>query len=861
MNLRELFEAKKLDVPTPTVAELAKKHNVSTDRVERELAKGIKVEMEHTTDPKVAREIALDHLNEKIDYYTKLKQVEEDIEIYTVFDIHREFFEEVSKLDINLFESKDDYLKLKKILDSYKSTPVVGKDYVYVSISTTPAGKIMNIASFDRAYKLIDISDQQYVFSINGKKKAYPETGSIKGDFAQTILMFDDKDKFDKMMTMIHLQIDNDWNISKKNLTKQVEESLSEDQDLDEVSMSPGALSSFAKSDVAKAMTIGFEAEMAIDGMEESEPDYDDVEPDWDADQTISFDRDWRRQVERFFTSGDGMNSRRDVERALEAIDEDYMEWISEQYQEWLDSEESAETITKILKKYDEDISDEDIEDTIKFKKNNYWNSIEDDVREEWESDNMNDESFVEFMEYNEMDTMRGILDRDGGLSWPYYTEPEMGGGEVSAEEVEMSFAETTGYRTKVGSGYHSAKREPGVWIFEPDSSIEPAGIELVSPPMPLDQGLEALDKFFAWAKEYGAGANKSTGFHMGVSIPDQTMDNVDHLKLILFLGDEYVLKQFGREANTFTRSSLKKIKQILSAGNVDPREVLNNFKKGLNGEAAKITRNLIVPKTDRYVSVNIKNNYIEFRSAGGDYFEKIPEIKNTLLRYVRAMSIAADPESDKNEYAKKLYKLIASTIPEEEQTINYFAKYAAGQITQSELKGAVKDVQQQRADKKNPQKAPAKPAPKSEPELPSGRFIVNLDSNGSLWTIKYTQLSTGQRGAFDVRASSYSQVTDWFRNNHPELNLNDITQTAAQRSAGRQNESLVNTLIDQYVTYLEENFADGKVKGKSRPGRVKKAGASCKGSVSELRARAKKYGGEKGKMYHWCANMKGGKK
>ena len=57
------------------------------------------------------------------------------------------------------------------------------------------------------------------------------------------------------------------------------------------------------------------------------------------------------------------------------------------------------------------------------------------------------------------------------------------------------------------------------------------------------------------------------------------------------------------------------------------------------------------------------------------------------------------------------------------------------------------------------------------------------------------------------------------------------------------------------------ENFADGKVKGKSKPGRVKKAGASCKGSVTSLRAKAKKYGGEKGKMYHWCANMKSGKK
>jgi RNA polymerase sigma factor (sigma-70 family) len=59
----------------------------------------------------------------------------------------------------------------------------------------------------------------------------------------------------------------------------------------------------------------------------------------------------------------------------------------------------------------------------------------------------------------------------------------------------------------------------------------------------------------------------------------------------------------------------------------------------------------------------------------------------------------------------------------------------------------------------------------------------------------------------------------------------------------------------------IEENFADGKVKGKSRPGRVKRAGASCNGSVTDLRKRAKNSSGEKAKMYHWCANMKSGKK
>ena len=59
----------------------------------------------------------------------------------------------------------------------------------------------------------------------------------------------------------------------------------------------------------------------------------------------------------------------------------------------------------------------------------------------------------------------------------------------------------------------------------------------------------------------------------------------------------------------------------------------------------------------------------------------------------------------------------------------------------------------------------------------------------------------------------------------------------------------------------MSENFADGKKKGKSRPGRVKKSGASCNGTVTQLRKRAKNASGEKAKMYHWCANMKGGKK
>jgi hypothetical protein len=38
---------------------------------------GMKVEMEHTNCPLIARKIALDHLSELSDYYSRLRQMED----------------------------------------------------------------------------------------------------------------------------------------------------------------------------------------------------------------------------------------------------------------------------------------------------------------------------------------------------------------------------------------------------------------------------------------------------------------------------------------------------------------------------------------------------------------------------------------------------------------------------------------------------------------------------------------------------------------------------------------------------------------------------------------------------------------
>jgi|LauGreDrversion4_2_1035121.scaffolds.fasta_scaffold11092_5 hypothetical protein len=60
--------------------DIAEKHGVSVDMMVAEFKKGIAVEMEHTTDREVAKEITLDHLFEDPKYYDKLAKVEEYVD-------------------------------------------------------------------------------------------------------------------------------------------------------------------------------------------------------------------------------------------------------------------------------------------------------------------------------------------------------------------------------------------------------------------------------------------------------------------------------------------------------------------------------------------------------------------------------------------------------------------------------------------------------------------------------------------------------------------------------------------------------------------------------------------------------------
>ena len=75
-NPNPKLESDLLDRPTPTIQDIAKKFNKSTKYILDQLRAGLRVEREHTDQFEVAMEIALDHLNERPDYYEVLKSAE-----------------------------------------------------------------------------------------------------------------------------------------------------------------------------------------------------------------------------------------------------------------------------------------------------------------------------------------------------------------------------------------------------------------------------------------------------------------------------------------------------------------------------------------------------------------------------------------------------------------------------------------------------------------------------------------------------------------------------------------------------------------------------------------------------------------
>lgn len=235
---------------------------------------------------------------------------------------------------------------------------------------------------------------------------------------------------------------------------------------------------------------------------------------------------------------------------------------------------------------------------------------------------------------------------------------------------------------------YHQTSKDYQEWYFEPDSSIESDSsddlhIEVVSPVMPIDEALEAIKDHFAWLKSVNAVTNESTGLHIGVSFTDSYKnESVDLLKLAIFAGDDKVLSQFGRKANGYCESYFNKIRSYKDMTEEDIPELLEKLKGDLSELSERTIKN--APK-NRYQSINPKGDYIEFRSIGNkDYHNKLDEIQASVGRFAYAYAIAGDPNANREEYLKKLYKFLN---PAKGTDLDIFVRFAAGDLTNAEVK------------------------------------------------------------------------------------------------------------------------------------------------------------------------------
>ncbi|KAI9549479.1 hypothetical protein GHT06_001879 [Daphnia sinensis] len=235
----------------------------------------------------------------------------------------------------------------------------------------------------------------------------------------------------------------------------------------------------------------------------------------------------------------------------------------------------------------------------------------------------------------------------------------------TTREELAEILSDVVGMPVESGD-YHRSRISANNYRLEEDGSLSGyynmSGVELITPHggLSLVQMYDHLDKVIEWAKSYGAETNRQTGLHINVSVPN--MKNLDYVKLVLFLGDKYILDQFGRSMNEYCASSYKKIDNMIMVRSEQASEfsfrVAEYLQNGLTREASKEIFNHST--TSKYVSANIKNGYIEFRSPGGDWLNKdLGVLINTINRFVVALSIACDPEKYKKEYIKKLYTML----------------------------------------------------------------------------------------------------------------------------------------------------------------------------------------------------------
>ena len=360
-----------------------------------------------------------------------------------------------------------------------------------------------------------------------------------------------------------------------------------------------------------------------------------------------------------FIDSGSGPSSEA-IERYKKDFEEDdpvefqnreedgweYMNWVREYVEE-----EYEEEYLDWLKK---DVAED--------------NDLGDDARQA-----ARDDYSVEDWIYDNYSYMSSFLD-DYGYD---YSSGEGGVSDV-ADELHNWIKDNSKFDSYPESGDYGDTNTTTAWSVEKDSSIEPdegTGAELISPVFDSTRKmLEEMRSLFDWSEE-NFGTNTSTGLHVTMSWQGKNPDLVttkdeddeffgtsstgpNKLKMALLLGDEYLLAEFGRLRNSFTKSQYRNVLRYAEGMKRGDAKSFKQFEEMLSRgiDSGKMNSIHFKGQTD----TDSGNNLIEFRIAGGtDYNTMYEKVVKACVRYATIMKAGYDENAFRKDYVNAVFRLL----------------------------------------------------------------------------------------------------------------------------------------------------------------------------------------------------------
>lgn len=268
---------------------------------------------------------------------------------------------------------------------------------------------------------------------------------------------------------------------------------------------------------------------------------------------------------------------------------------------------------------------------------------------------------------------------------------------EALYEDVASMIEKIVGGTVAVNLNSKTKGEKPNynVWNLVGDVSLSTeydeediVGLELVSPILSPNEGVQALNKVFAFISDMRNATgtdligftDNTTGLHINIG---HTNSFIDPTKLVFLMGDQYILKIFGREqhsyANSLEKGMVHGIKDPESGyeftGIKDRRDLLVQLGKELmsnkslsNDQLEEIIAMVssTIPKA-KNTTVNLSkmfDGYVEFRALGGEgYHKRVKEVMQMVHRFIVILYVAATPEIYRKEYLKKVYNFIMSSL------------------------------------------------------------------------------------------------------------------------------------------------------------------------------------------------------